>query len=512
VCLPLEKIEILPVFEVSLHLQQDLRMVGKTQNERTPHMTSRKNLFLLCTFALLLVSCGGDNDGTGIVSEDDRFTSEFKFTDIINGATLRCHENFCPSGAVKLAARHGSAGTIEKTINGEVTQVPVYKYSWCSGFLIDKRTIVTNGHCIPDQVKYQGASCSDELAVMYINGSRTENIRCSRILNVIHNEKKDQDFAVFQLDRNIPVSPIKVEKRGLLDGSSVTAVVVDHGEIRRGGFSTSYIRNVECKVVYNSIVYPLGTSPFSHSYALGDRANSSEDCKVISGNSGSGLFDTQSRHAVGVVSHTVYKDKAREIVTKLPGELETWSISSMGLATNLACIPLPVGNRKMHEQCPIDYKQITDREYVKNSKGRISEKVDKSINDYFPQLPGGDLVSWAYLGDATVTFDNTKISFLPKCIERWNIEKLIKRGTKIDGTNSYSYDGKIYQTKDITSTPVFNKYLVVSNFSFKSRGLSKRARLTMDYTDAIVKKSVIFSLSVGGSADQEGSIPLCDAI
>lgn len=130
---------------------------------------------------------------------------------------------------------------------------------WCTGFLVDDKTMVTAGHCISDQ------SDCDDMAIIFDYSYRTgqerlESInkhdlyRCKKIIHRKVSGKRGIDFAIIKLDRQAKGrEPLQIRTSGTLKkNSSLTVLghpsglplkVASGAKIRDNSHSEYYITN-----------------------------------------------------------------------------------------------------------------------------------------------------------------------------------------------------------------------------------------------------------------------------
>lgn len=191
---------------------------------------------------------------------------------IIAGQTITCSDqSFCPEGIARMF-----------TINFE----DVNNSSTCSAFLVAPDVVMTNTHCVHGAKKNLEKICSG-LYFVFPGQGFTYSAQCSNILwsnrhqTSNHNYRSgDNDFALIKLDRNIPLTPLKISRGGLKQGANVFPVVVD----QMGGFNAR-ITKLECQI--EKVIAKQGVLKLSN-------------CPVISGNSGSPVLD-ENQNVIGII-------------------------------------------------------------------------------------------------------------------------------------------------------------------------------------------------------------------
>jgi V8-like Glu-specific endopeptidase len=216
-------------------------------------------------------------------------------------------------------------------------------FGQCSGTLIGKDTILTNSHCVPDEVKNFTEHCSDRIAFVLpkAQAGKKKLATCKKVLfaSDISKGNLDPDYALIQLNEELTDTPSVVSTKGFQEGQSVVAFTSDpDSEVKIKGM----IRKKQCEAVQGTIVSTKFTHPYSYTVAL-----FSDTCGVIGGNSGSGVFNQQGQ-VIGVISHGRRVESAEEAEStgfKLPKS------KKFGVAANLACLNLSSINVSPAPEC-----------------------------------------------------------------------------------------------------------------------------------------------------------------
>jgi len=228
---------------------------------------------------ILFASCSSEPDYT-TYDDYQNYYDDYYYDDEGNldyevdhdNFTLDCQDGQCPSSvALIMMGRSGQ----------------------CSGTLINKKYVLTNSHCLASYSK--SSDCSNIKSYFIDNSGDTVQYRCSKI-HVVHQlpeDKKDSvnDYALFELEK-VPsnVDSVKIShKRDLPANNDLVNLYVTNVTSHSSGI----IKHHECTNRHNTL---LNISTQDSTGPLMALAN----CDVISGNSGSGILNTNNE-LVGIV-------------------------------------------------------------------------------------------------------------------------------------------------------------------------------------------------------------------
>jgi S1-C subfamily serine protease len=226
--------------------------------------------FILISLTVLLTACGKP-ESKSIARKKVRITQE-QMSLVLAHQNITCgDQDFCPEGIARMFA-----------INFEDAS----NSSTCSAFLVAPDVVMTNTHCVFGNKLSLEKICSG-LYFAFPSQGLTHTAQCSKILwrdrhqNGRHHYRDgDNDFALIRLDRNIPLTPLKLLTGSLKRGAEVHPVVVD----QIGGFDAR-VTKLTCRV--EKIIPKYGVLQLAN-------------CPVISGNSGSPVLD-KDQNVVGVI-------------------------------------------------------------------------------------------------------------------------------------------------------------------------------------------------------------------
>jgi V8-like Glu-specific endopeptidase len=203
----------------------------------------------------------------------------------------------------------------------------------CTAFLIASDIVATNAHCIPDDLKSNGASCKGRIALAFPALGQYAEIRpgCNEVISVSQNDEKSgtkPDYAFIRLDQPVQRPVLTITHSGFTDGTTYTMTKID--PYQGNGIPEGYMNQTKCKAIFNSLAAPNSSAPHDPLVALAD-------CVGIPGNSGSPILDSAG-NVPGILFWLVNKSSFESSdLNLLDG-----SIADMVRTTNYACIHTPV--------------------------------------------------------------------------------------------------------------------------------------------------------------------------
>lgn len=294
---------------------------------------------------------------------------------------VKCEQpQHCPSWVVGLSSPT-AAESSESTV--------------CSGSLVAPNLVLTNWHCLPKDLRVQGASCRDRIFFSFPKTTHwpEESSDCESVLSVAEVSAQKStlhlDFAFLRLGKSLKRWPVPLSTAGISDLSEISIYKVD--PIKSESGTLGVVRRTECKAVQRNLDNP---------YFLEDQSPliSLFGCETKNGNSGSGLVgsDGSLRGVVSSIKQFSFPldlQKKYGVNTK---ELQT----SQG--TNLACIAFPSELQRgpLPSSCNIDIgdeaeKKIMNR-LLQNEVDKAIADIKKKVNDKMKsiQVAGKRLFEW----------------------------------------------------------------------------------------------------------------------
>lgn len=239
----------------------------------------------------------------------------------------------------------------------------------CSASLIGEDLVVTNSHCVPDDIKKVGASCEKRLWLHFVPDSRYESeLECEKVLAVSlqKGSTKNPDYAVLKMKQKSKRPVFSYSRKGFENRELVKLHRVNPTRVE--GKMSGNLGTTHCKAKYDSSV----VERFFDSLAL---VSLFVDCRVIQGNSG-GPIQAQDGTIRGVIFAFLDQDFIRERAARTPyTELED-SIEHLNLGSNFACL-----EDEFFGKAPAACAQEAERW---NQKRRvIGAQLDNSVKDEF---------------------------------------------------------------------------------------------------------------------------------
>ena len=315
----------------------------------------------LVLLSLLLASCGKNAK----TSESTASLQKFRDLDALNAA-LDKQRVYC---GVEGAKCPGYAAKLTYWFEAEDSN---YYLGTCSGTLYQNRYIITNSHCIPDEIKNAGSSCSDQLKVLfpYTNRFVSEEVRCSRIIQVYDQKNGGPDIAVLEIEQNIYRDEVKISKNAFIDNSKVYAYTMNPSTTDK---TVGTITQKKCTLSIDNAFF-MSTLASSHGAIL-----NGHDCDVIHGNSGSGLFNEAGEY-IGAVFAKVEMTALYEIFSK--NKIYHTMIGPNGIVQNIGCLNSITSNAGVG--CSMKMKTSLELEnYLLRMKQKVKlETENESLINY----------------------------------------------------------------------------------------------------------------------------------
>lgn len=273
-------------------------------------------LLLLSSFTL--IGCGkSDSKPATSSARIQTFEDLEQLTRALNKQKVYCDDiqNNCPGYSAKL------------TFWGAKDDGNYY-LGVCSGSLYQNKYIITNSHCIPEELKRAGANCSDQIKILFPQTRlyAGESSRCARVIQAFNNDQNQPDIAVLELERSIYRDNLTISKNNFIDNSKVYAYTMNPNPY------DSNVGNIVLKKCTLSIDNALFMSNSNQSHAAVLFGN---DCNVIGGNSGSGLLNEKGE-MIGAIYAKVDLAKLTELFTE-KGIMNTIT-TYMGVVQNIGCL------------------------------------------------------------------------------------------------------------------------------------------------------------------------------
>ncbi|MFT6069236.1 MAG: hypothetical protein ACJAT2_000287 [Bacteriovoracaceae bacterium] len=317
-------------------------------------------LFLLLILALS--SCGGSKNTGTPVDNVQIFPSLEELQAALSESSVYCADqtNGCPTNVAKLTFW-------SKKEEGFALAV-------CSGTLVNKNFIITNSHCIPDNLN-EGNACDKQILVQFprTNNIPSEDIKCKNVVRLFPMKEGQPDLAVISIENSIHQRfETQIKKDQFFEGAKAVAFTMNpHPEFGMVGT----IKRKDCKISHKSLLSTGGNESSGNVILSGD------DCNIISGNSGSGLFNMEGK-MIGVLHQKIQVSALTEILKELG--LKHAPLTYMGVAVNTSCL-----TSKEEATCDVhtigtqnmDLDQFINNELkIKNLQDENPDKIRLTVN------------------------------------------------------------------------------------------------------------------------------------
>lgn len=246
----------------------------------------------------------------------------------------------------------------------------------CTATLVSEDIVVTNSHCIPEDLKVRGASCKNRIWLTFPSFPGRPDFdrqaRCQEMLFVSDIEDENgearPDFAFFRLEKRMNRPPLSLSRAGFSDGEQVTITAVDPSFVNR--VATGSMHTMKCKTVYGSEFLPAGAQQLADLMVF-------SDCKVIKGNSGSAIRAADGSLR-GVIQAFFNTNGTADRLRKRGIQLVDGTIDNINVGTSMACLDeVPLGGLK-NPACAAR-KGLED--LVDERRARDAERLQKSFDE-----------------------------------------------------------------------------------------------------------------------------------
>jgi V8-like Glu-specific endopeptidase len=244
-----------------------------------------------------------------------------------------------------------------------------YKLGRCSGTLYKNKYIITNSHCIPPEIKHVDADCTDQIKVVFpiTKSLPAESVRCKRIIQAYEQDKHEPDIAVFELENTIFRQSVVLNKNAFGENINVYAYTMNPTTKVLGT-----ITKKNCKMSLDNAINMETEKSASEGAIFGN------SCDVVSGNSGSGLFNE-----AGQLIGAVYAKLERPVFNQrmIEAKIKYNDSTYLGFAYNLGCLSSILSNSGLgctiREQSKTDINNFIDRAIFKQKLQGIPESEIK---------------------------------------------------------------------------------------------------------------------------------------
>lgn len=302
----------------------------------------------------------------------------------------------------------------------------------CTGVLVREDVIATNLHCVPENMRKEGASCKGRISFTFPENKKEaqEFADCDQVLSVssaLKDTPLTPDYAFLKLSKKSSRKPAVINTTGVANNESLTIYKVDPHE------DVGLLKKVTCKAAQKSMLNPLFMSAQSSVISL-------VPCDIVSGNSGSPIFS-----AAGEVKAII---NSQGLPADIPVDADRFNVA---FASNFSCLNIPelglVAAKSVDGGAGC--KNSMDRAAIRNASGVLVRDAVHPLMPNFARNVGEqykkiheqtkDFLQWQtdqqdipYTGDETLAI--AKVAFKPKCISasRESLQKMQESLLKIN--------------------------------------------------------------------------------
>ncbi len=365
----------------------------------------------------------------------------------------------------------------------------------CTTFLVGPDVVMTNSHCLPDELKVSGSACVGHMVAKFptVTGYAGEEFDCSQVLvasTLSEKTKSVPDYAVLKLTKASSRPPLVLNRAGFSDHGTYKIFKVNpvgDGEQISGGLDSA-----NCTAVHNSMMVPNSGSDSSMNMMIAD-------CTVIHGNSGSPLVDSNNQ-VHGVIQMTIDKEKLDTLLLTTKFKQTDHAMSPIGGGTNFACLQLPkeVKGPAISSECSSVLAKVGT---TADAKSPDELRLEKQLNDDMKK--NASPVTRSFQWDAIQYKDSQSFIPIPRCT--------IDSSALIKGHKPTDISGEvIFKVPMIDISIEINRYFVPTIQLIESISV---VSIALDYNpkDLLDKKSTdatIYETKTSKSKDQLKSISL----
>lgn len=245
--------------------------------------------------------------------------------------------------------------------------VTVGKDEWkCTGFLISKKILATNRHCLPEKnLSKQSVECHDTIRIHFAEtkNHKSESNTCKKVLSFSDGQDAHNvanlDFAFLELETNSDRKPFPISHEGIKENEKLVFWRVD-------GLTQSTVRKDMCKAIYHSLLFPFTENPSSPVITL-------ESCAAEHGNSGSPILNKDGK--VVAILEGMNNQKNVDFFKE---KFKASQLENIIKASNLACIKIPnESGLSISETCK---QKKSENEFLIEGNEILKKAAENKIN------------------------------------------------------------------------------------------------------------------------------------
>lgn len=276
--------------------------------------SSFKSSVVACLF--LIVSGCGKKVGLKEVNNEVERPTQTQIDTYLSQQDVNCEPNrACPNYIAKLVI-----------VNGE-------SFKFCTGFLINDKTIATSSSCLPGLLRLQGQDCGRDIFFFFPKTSNrpAQKATCKRVISASVVDGKDplmwrDDVAYLELNSSIFYRrQANISRDGLQNNREYTTWMIDQQD-----GSSALVKRINCNAIHGSYINPLAANESSPNMIFGN-------CPITRGGAGAPLLDNRGK-VRGMISKGMDSGLRNYLVNT--GMLLN-PLSEIGHGTNFACAMVP---------------------------------------------------------------------------------------------------------------------------------------------------------------------------
>jgi V8-like Glu-specific endopeptidase len=396
---------------------------------------------------------------------------------------------------VQLTCRNGdcdpSVGLLTVTLKNEGD----WNVGQCTASLIGTDLIVTNGHCIPQDLEANGSDCTNRMWLTFADQTGhpefDRQVGCSQVLFRRKDGGMDgADYAYIKLARAVNRPVVRQTQAGFENSKLYHLHKINPSRLSEG--MAGQMQKVDCRSMYESAIFSQRLDAQSQTSFL-------VDCSVLKGNSGSPVFD-DAGDVRGVVYAFVDKDVISKVLAKNGSKVPTIeNIADVNVASNFACLTLPGDpeGRNLPASCADQLEHLGRRR--SQEQAALAKILKPAVTQILATKAVGhaDILGFGWT-IATTTSEalGTVGQGLPDCVKRATQANFLGKDLKIRRPFFY-----------VRAT--YDKYLRATNQSLVWAGFAKTAE-TMHLAKADASTYQLdINDSASGQVEFNGSLVSC---
>jgi hypothetical protein len=281
----------------------------------------------------------------------------------------------------------------------------------CTGALVGRDVVATNLHCIPEDLRKEGANCEDRIKIFFPKTKYydAETVRCKKILALsppLGDTPITPDYAFFKVDRDLQRPFAGLSNEGFADQEEIIMYKVDPKPK-----PPHIVKKQTCTAVQNSMANPTFSNRLSPVIAM-------IPCEIIPGNSGAPML-SKNFEIKGVVSASTegtHKD------TNFP------LFEKAGFGSNFSCLNIP--GLLANTNTPAECKNSLSSSELTKANGVLLNRLASNIKKTYAenavlelkslQKQTKDFIFWDF-DEKLIPLQNlagkvSELSYRPKCI------------------------------------------------------------------------------------------------